>query len=144
MPIKSPEVVAKKWQNGMSQAQEAMTEGVAAVTVAPGDAAAAARQKWVNAMASLAVQDKWARNVRIGGSLPNWRSAMETYGIQRAVQGASQKASKYLAAVGPLLAFESQLQQTIKAMPSLTDADREARMLAWSRGMKKYQRPANG
>lgn len=144
MANKTPEAVAAKWQNGMSQSQAEMTAGVAAVTVAPGTAAANARQKWVNAMASLAVQDKWARNVAIGGSLPNWQSAMNEYGIQRAIQGASQKASKYLNAVTPLLAYEANLRQTIKNMPSVTVADREARMLAWSRGMAKYQRPANG
>lgn len=142
MAIKSIEVVTQKWQNGMSQAQQSMTEGVNAVTVAPGTAAANARQKWVNAMGSLAVQDKWERNVRIGGSLENWRGAMTTYGIQRAVQGASQKVNKFAAAMGPVLAYEAQLQATIKAMPSVTEADREARALAWMRGMRKYQRPA--
>lgn len=144
MAIKTPEQVSQKWLAGMQQSQAEMQAGVNAVTIAPGTAAANAKQKWILAMSSQKVQDKWARNVQIGGSLQNWQNAMNTYGIQRAQQGAQQKQQKYTNAIGPLLTFEAQLQQTIKAMPSVTPQDRINRMLAWVQGMSQYQRPANG
>ena len=144
MAIKTPQQAAAKWLAGMQNSTTAMQEGVAAVTIAPGTAAANAKQKWIMAMTSQKVQDKWARNVQIGGSLSNWQNAMNTYGINRATQGAQQKQEKYSNAITSVLEFEARLQQQVKAMPSVTPQDRINRMLAWVNGMSQYQRPANG
>lgn len=144
MAIKTAEQAAAKWLAGMQNSTSAMQAGVAQVTVAPGTAAANAKQKWIMAMTSQKVQDKWERNVRIGGSLPNWSEAMNTYGINRAVQGAQQKQGKYSTAIGHVIEFEARLQQQVRAMPSVTPQDRINRMLAWVNGMAQYQRPANG
>jgi hypothetical protein len=144
MAIKTPQQAAAKWLAGMQNSTTAMQEGVAAVTVAPGTAAANAKQKWIMAMTSQKVQDKWARNVAIGGSLSNWQNAMNTYGINRATQGAQQKQDKYSSAITSVLEYEARLQQQVKAMPSVTPQDRINRMLAWVNGMANYQRPANG
>jgi hypothetical protein len=143
MAIKTAQQASARWLAGMQNSQQTMTDGVAAVTVAPGTAAAAAVQKWVLAMTSQKVQQKWARNVAIGGALPNWQNAMNTYGISRAIQGAQQKEAKYTTAITAVLAYEATLQAQIKAMPSVTPQDRINRMLAWVNGMANYQRPAN-
>lgn len=142
MAIKTAQQASAKWLAGMQNSQQTMQDGVNAVTVAPGTAAANAKQKWILAMTSQKVQDKWARNVAIGGSLSNWQGAMNTYGISRAIQGAQQKESKYTAAITSVLAYEATLQAQIKAMPSVTPQDRINRMLAWVNGMANYQRPA--
>lgn len=142
MAIKTAQQASAKWLAGMQNSTPTMQEGVAAVTIAPGTAAANAKQKWILAMTSQKVQDKWARNVAIGGSLPNWQGAMNTYGISRAVQGAQQKQQKYTDAITSVLAYEQTLQAQIKAMPSVTPQDRINRMLAWVNGMANYQRPA--
>lgn len=144
MAIKTAQQAAAKWLAGMQNSTTAMQDGVASVTIAPGTAAANAKQKWIMAMTSQKVQDKWARNVQIGGSLNNWQNAMNTYGIQRAVQGAQQKEQKYSSAIASVIDYETRLQQQIKAMPSVTPQDRINRMLAWVNGMAQYQRPANG
>ena len=143
MAIKTAQQASAKWLAGMQNSTTAMQEGVAAVTVAPGTAAANAKQKWIMAMTSQKVQDKWARNVQIGGSLSNWQNAMNTYGINRATQGAQQKQEKYSNAIANVLEYEQRLQQQVKAMPSVTPQDRINRMLAWVNGMAQYQRPAN-
>ena len=142
MAIKTPAQASAKWLTGMQNSSQAMQEGVNAVTVAPGTAAANARQKWVQAMTSQKVQDKWARNVAIGGSLENWRPAMLNYGVNRAVQGAQEKQAKYTTAITSVLEYETRLQAQVKAMPSVTPQDRINRMLAWVNGMAQYQRPA--
>lgn len=144
MAIKTAAQASAKWLAGMQNSQTTMQEGVAQVTTAPGTAAANAKQKWIMAMTSQKVQDKWARNVAIGGSLPNWQNAMNTYGIARAIQGAQQKQGKYDTAIAAVLSYEQTLQQQVKAMPSVTPQDRINRMLAWVNGMANYQRPANG
>lgn len=143
MAIKTAQQASAKWLAGMQNSQQTMQDGVNAVTVAPGTAAANAVQKWVLAMTSQKVQQKWARNVAIGGSLPNWQNAMNTYGISRAIQGAQQKEAKYTSAITSVLSYEATLQAQIKAMPSVTPQDRINRMLAWVNGMANYQRPAN-
>ena len=41
-----------------------------------------------------------------------------------------------------LLAYEAGLQRQVQAMPANTDAEREARMLTWVRGMRNYNPPS--
>lgn len=126
----------------MQNSQSTMATGVAGVTTAPGTAAANAKAKWVAAMTSTKVQDKWARNVAIGGALVPWQNSMTSYGISRAITGAQEKQAKYTSAITAVLAYEATLQQQVKAMPSTTPQDRINRMLAWVNGMANYQRPA--
>lgn len=135
--------VADKWQRGISNAQQDMTAGVQRVTVAPGTAAAASKQRFVTAMQDPATFDKWERGVR-SVSLGSWQNSMLTLGIPRAAQGAQQKKDKFVNAMNSLLPFVDNLRNTVKSMPANTQADREQRMLAWSRGMRQYRKPASG
>lgn len=133
--------VSNKWLANLSNATAEMTAGVARVTVAPGQAAASKKQKWVNALMDTQTQDKWARNVS-SVTLQQWQAAMNNYGINRVSQGAQAKQAKFQAAMASLLPFIDQLQATVRAMPDNTPADREQRMLAMVRGMRTYQRPS--
>ena len=137
------EEVADKWQRGISNSQQDMTAGVQRVTVAPGTAAAAKKQKFVSAMQDPATFDKWERGVR-SVSLGSWQNSMVTLGIPRAAQGAQQKKDKMVNAMNSLLPFVDNLRNTVKSMPDNSQADREQRMLAWSRGMRQYRKPAAG
>jgi hypothetical protein len=134
--------VRAKWLTNLSNATTEMQAGVARLTVAPGQAAAAKKQKWVNALMDTTTQDKWARNVA-SVSLTQWQQAMNDYGINRVSQGAQAKAAKFEAAMNSLLPFIDRLAATVRAMPDNTPADREQRMLAQVRGMRGYQRPAS-
>lgn len=134
--------VRAKWLTNLSNATTEMQAGVARLTVAPGQAAAAKKQKWVNALMDTNIQDKWARNTA-SVSLQAWQQTMNDYGINRVSQGAQAKAAKFEAAMNSLLPFIDRLAQTVRAMPDNTPADREARMLAQVRGMRGYQRPAS-
>jgi molecular chaperone GrpE (heat shock protein) len=134
--------VQQKWLTNLSNATAEMTAGVARVTVAPGQAAASKKQKWINALMDTTIQDKWARNVQ-SVTLQQWQAAMNNYGINRVSQGAQAKAAKFQAAMASLLPFIDQLAATVNAMPDNTPADREARMLAMVRGMRTYQRPSS-
>ena len=136
------EEVADKWAQNIGNARQSMTAGVGRVTQAPSAAAIAQRQKFQTKMQDPATFDKWERGLR-GVSLGSWQNSMTTIGIDRAVQGAPQKKSKMAAAMSSLLPFVDTLRNTVKAMPSTTVADREQRMLAWSRGMARYQKPAS-
>jgi hypothetical protein len=135
--------VTAKWLQRIGAAQAEMSAGVDRVTQAPGDLAAAKKQKWVNALMTTAVQDKWARNVRAGGALEPWRASMKNYGISRAIEGAQAKQAKFEQAMNSLLPFVDNLRTTVRAMDDSTPAAREQRMLAWVRGMRNYQRPSS-
>ena len=135
------EDVANKWAQNISNAQQGMTAGVQRVSVAPGVAAANQKQRFVTAMQDPATFDKWERGVR-SVSLGAWQQSMLTLGIPRAAQGAQQKKDKFVSAMTALLPYVDNLRTTVRALPNNTQADREARMLAWSRGMRQYRKPA--
>lgn len=132
--------VKDKWLRNIQAAQPEMQAGVARLTVAPGQAAAAKRQKWINSLQDQATQDKWARNVA-SVSLQQWQQAMNDYGINRVSQGAQAKAAKFESAMNSLLPFIDRVRAQVRAMPDNTPADREQRALAMMRGMRGYQRP---
>lgn len=133
--------VSDKWLRGIQNAGQDITDGVNRVTVAPGQAAASKRQKWINALQDPATQDKWARNVA-AVSLSAWKSAMTEYGIGRVAAGAQAKQPKFTTAMNSLLPFIDQVRDQVRAMPDDTPAAREQRALAMMRGMRNYQRPA--
>lgn len=134
--------VTKKWLTNIQNATTEMQAGVARLTVAPGQAAAAKQQKWINALMDQATQAKWARNVA-SVSLQSWQTAMNDYGINRVSQGAQAKQAKFQTAMDSLLPFIDRVQASVKAMPDNTPADREQRALAMMRGMRAYQRPSS-
>lgn len=144
MAQKTADQVSAKWLQNLSASQSEMQAGVQAVTVAPGQAAAAKMQKWINALNDPATQAKWQRNVQIGGALGPWQQAMESYGISRAIQGAQQKQAKYTNAMGPVLQYVYNLRAQVKQMDDSTPAAREQRMLTFVRGMRQYKRPTTG
>lgn len=133
--------VAAKWQSRIAAASTEMQAGVDRVSQAPGQAAAAKKQKWINRLMEQGTQDKWARKVA-AVSLGDWQAAMKNYGIQRAVQGAQAKQAKYEAALGPLLSYIDQGRQQIRNMPDLTLEDRLQRSRAMQMWMSNYRKPA--
>lgn len=97
---KDPAAVAAKWVRGMQGAGQAITDGVNAVTTAPGQAAA----RQVNAYTAGVQQNaqKWATRVA-SVSLQEWRDAMITKGAQRIGGGAAAAESKMANAMAQLL-----------------------------------------
>lgn len=129
--------VADKWAQNMGNSQQSMTAGVNRVTEAPGQAAVAKLQKWILALQSTEVQQKWARKTG-AVTLQSWKDSMNNIGIQRAVQGATQKKAKMVTAMTTLLPYIDQVAATVRAMPDNTPGDREQRALAMIRGMRAY------
>lgn len=136
------EEVSAKWLSRLQQATSEMQAGVQRVTTAPGQAAAAKRQKWINALSDTAVQDKWARNVA-SVSLSQWQQAMTDYGINRVAQGAQAKQAKFTNIMSSLLTYIDQGVQTVSRMDDSNYAAREQRALAMMRWMRDYKRPAS-
>lgn len=133
--------VTAKWLSRLQQATPEMTAGVQRVTVAPGQAAASKKQKWINALSDTTIQDKWARNVA-AVDLPTWQNAMTTYGINRVAQGAQAKQGKFENIMNQLLPFIDRVATQVHQMDDSNYAAREQRMLAMVRGMRDFKRTA--
>lgn len=117
-------------------AQQRYTEGVQATSVDPTALAVAQQAKLVANFQAAVNNGRWARALqRVGGA--GWKSAT----IAKASNfgtGFSAGRQKYLDAIGPVLAFEAQLQQQIDSMPSTTIQDSINRMAAWANGLHQW------
>ena len=138
MPVRSDPATAKsRWVSGMQGATEAMKRGVAAVTVSPGQKAAAAADKWLQK--TTAARDKFAR--RVGAvSLDQWQTAMNNYGISRVGTGATQKSDKFESFMTDFLPYLKTGVAKVEAMPKNTLSDSGARMLAMMEHNAAYVR----
>lgn len=137
MALPSATDVARKWAARAGAAGPDYQAGVQNTDKDPTQLAIANQGRLV-ANFNARVQDgTWAARLRAVGKA-GWIQAVLDKGVTNYQNGVQAAESKVADAFGPLLAFEANLQRTIQSMPSTTDADREARMLAWVRGMRSY------
>lgn len=131
----TPEQIAAKWATGLSGATQRITDGVNAVNVAPGQAAA--RQADVWAANTAAAKTKWATNTG-KVSLSDWQQAMITKGAPRIASGATAAQPKFAAFMTQLMPFIA----TQKAsLPPRGNLDQNInRMTAFARGMATFKK----
>ena len=131
----NPSKIADAYVQGMNSAGQAYKEGIDSVTENPAAKAAAALPKALRRYTEAINSGRTAAALgRV--TLETWKTQAKNKGANRLGSGATEAKSKLLAywqAVGPAVA---QLQASIQAMPNDTEADAEARQLAWSRGMR--------
>lgn len=107
----SADQAASRWVSGLSGATTKISEGIDAVTVAPGQAAA--RQKAVYVANVTAAADTWARNVgRV--TLGDWQSAAKTKGVPRIAGGAQAAQNKMQSVFVKLLPA---IQAAVQSLP---------------------------
>ncbi len=131
---KSVDDIVDNWSSRLSNSTTAITNGVKAVTEAPGAKAAKAKQAWVKAMTSAEVQGRWAEQVG-KVTLSEWQSAMINKGIPNITTGVNNAKPKMAKFMTWLIAEENTLLSKINAMPDLTLNDRINRATAWMKGM---------
>lgn len=118
----SPTQAADKWASRMQAATQEITQGVNAVTVSPGAAAAAKFDKWLaNVQAAGA---KWKRNVS-AVQLSDWQHAMINIGIPRISAGVTAKKPKYEAFAAQ---FFTHLQQGLTQLATMPDTTQDQRI----------------
>jgi hypothetical protein len=130
-------MATQKWLSNLSSSTDRMKSGVLAVTVAPGQKAAAQRTKWLQRVTQAA--DKWA--ARTGSvTLQDWQNSMVNVGIPRVAQGAQQKQGKMQSFLTDFLPYLQQGVSQIDNMPKVTIEDSIARATAMIRHNANYKR----
>lgn len=132
-----PATIGQNWAARLSQSTEKIKAGVAAVTTAPGQAAARQKAVWLqNTQNSV---DKWARNTA-AVTLGEWQAAMNDKGVGRIATGANAAVDKFTAFMGALLPH---IEAGKRALPPRGDLEANiSRMVAYTRHMAKFQKPA--
>ena len=137
MAIPDAATVVAKWQQRSSAAQTDYAAGVQNTASDPTALAIAAGPRYLHKVTESFNSGKWANGLRRVGK-QGWQDAVASKGVNNYVTGINAATATATAAFTRLLSFETGLQSTINSMPNVTDADREARMLAWVRGMRGY------
>lgn len=142
MPVRAnAQQATQKWVTNIGQATERITSGVQAVQTAPGQAAAAAHQKWLTRVQESA--DKWRK--RVGSvSLQDWQQSMISVGIPRIAQGAQAKQGKMEAFMNDFLPYLAQGVSRVEGMPSVTLEDNINRAVAMIRHNAQFKRGGTG
>jgi hypothetical protein len=132
----TPAEVQAKWASRTAAASGEWVAGVNRVTQAPGQAAAAAADKWLMAVTNS--KDKF--RTRVGAvTLEAWKAATAA-SQARLADGVNRKKDKVGAFMAQFLPFASQVSDRVRAMPSTTFEDRIARMVANARGLAEFRR----
>lgn len=135
MATKDPQAIAANWASRLGQSSQKIQDGVNAVTVAPGQAAARQKNAWVQNTQSAA--DKWASRTA-AVPLGEWQQAMITKGAPRVGAGATAAVPKFATFMSQLLPHIDAVKGTLPARGGL-DANIQ-RMVAFTQGMAKFQR----
>lgn len=131
---------AQKWVQNLSNATQTITAGVRAVQQSPTAAAAAAVNKWVQAITSAKTQNEYVQNLQ-KVTLQQWQDAMVTKGVPRIGQGAQAAQTKFQAFLQALFTYENAGLAQVRSMPSTTLQDRINRMTAWVQYMHNFVAP---
>jgi hypothetical protein len=135
MASKDPNAIASNWASRLGQSTSKIADGVNAVTVSPGQAAARQKSAWVNN--TQAAADKWASRVS-QVSLGDWQQAMIQNGAPRVGAGATAAVPKFATFMGQLLPHIDSVKATLPARGNLDQNIQ--RMVTFTQGMAKFQR----
>lgn len=129
-------VTAKQIRNATNGATS-YVEGVMDVKEAPGQRAARKKEKYrANVTASV---DKWAENTA-AVTLGEWQDSVSTKGAARFAPGVEAAQPKIQAFHEQFQPFVATLKKALDDMPDATPDQREQKMLANVRGMRKFKR----
>lgn len=142
MAVKStPEQATTKWVQNISAAGTAITNGVNAVSKAPGQSAAAQADKWL--LKLQGAKDKFKTNVG-AVSLQSWQQSMINVGIPRVASGAQAKQGKVTAFAQQFFPYLNTGIAKVQSMPSTTLEDNIARATTMIRHNAAFKRTGTG
>lgn len=106
----------EKWGQRLNGSQQFITNGVNALTEAPGVKAAAAQDRMLTNLTNAITSGLWAKQVS-GVSLTQWKAAMTNKGIPRIAQGVTAAQSNKVNVITALLTAVDQAAAAAHAQP---------------------------
>lgn len=138
MAVKSPERWLDKQLARVRVAGDDFRAGVEAVTVNPAEKALAANAKRVAKLQESIAKKTWeTRMAKV--SLDDWKRKAAGIGADRFIPGVEANIDKIEAFIRAFQPKLESLTSSVKAMPDTTDAERDARVLAMVRGLRKLK-----
>lgn len=124
---------AQRWVQNTSAATQRYTDGVKAVTVSPGQAAARQADLWLRQV--TAAKAKFAaHSARVG--LADWQNAAVTKGAPRLASGVQAASGNYEQALSKLLPY---IGSAVQGLPARGDLEANiTRMNSFVRKMAQY------
>lgn len=141
MAMIDPAAAAAKWARNASAASADFVEGAQRTDKDPTALAIQNKSRALAGYQDAINSGRWEQALRSAGK-SGWLEGIVTKGATNYANGVQQSEAKVAAAFGPLFSHISNVQRTVQAMPSNTDAERELRMLTFIRGMRQYRRPS--
>jgi len=136
--VKSPEKWVEKQLARVRVAGEDYRSGVEAVTVNPAERALAANAKRVAKLQDSIAKKTWEKKMA-KVTLDDWKRKASTVGADRFISGVEANVDKIEAFVRSFQPKLESLSSSVKAMPETTEAERDARVLAMIRGLRKLK-----
>jgi hypothetical protein len=136
MAIPSAQVVADRWANATSTGSQRYLDGVAQTDIDVVGRAIAAKGALVNNFNNAVNNGTWERRLGAVGT-QGWKASVAAKGGQAYTNGVTAAKAKFQQRMGLVLQYEAGLQSQIQSMPSGSPAANDARMLAWSNGMRQ-------
>jgi len=134
MATTDPNAAAARWAQNLGASRQKIIDGINSVQQAPGAAAAAQSQAYVNGVTRSV--DKWKTNVQ-AVSLQSWKDSAINKGVDRIATGATQAQPKFADFMNQFLPHVQQVKSTL---PPRGDAEANiARMVAQVRGTMKFR-----
>lgn len=136
--VKSPERWLDKQLARVRVASEDYRAGVQAVTVNPAQKALAANAKRIAKLQESITKKTWETKMN-KVSLDDWKNKALALGADRFIPGVEANVDKIEAFIRGFQPKLESLTSSVKAMPETTDAERDARVLAMVRGLRKLK-----
>jgi len=130
----TPQEYAEKWARRLSGSTEDIRRGIAKVSVAPGELAAAQQDAMLTNVVASINSGLWANRVRCV-SLGDWQKAATEKGIPRIAVGVTAAEPKMARIAGPLLQAVDESAAISNALPKGTLEDSINRMTTFVREM---------
>lgn len=127
---------AQRWVQAAGSAQQRYVDGVQSTQKDPTQLAIQAQPKLIQNFNAAVNAGRYQRGLAAVGKA-GWQSATVAKANNYST-GINASEQKFLAAIGPVLQYEAQLQAQIASMPNNTLQDSIARMSAWATGMYNF------
>ena len=132
--LPTPAAAAQKWANNLGAATAAYTAGIQAVTTAPGQAAAAAVDRYISG--TQAGAQKFATK-SAAVSLTSWQQSSINKGAPRLATGATAAQAKFTSALTQLFPA---IAQAVASLPPKGNLQQNiARSVAFQTAMANYK-----